>query len=330
MTQSRIAFTDIVKSQFPQYVETEFPLIGDFLQSYYLSQEFQGAPLDLIQNIDQYVKIDQNAKTIDSSILLADIDELNTTITAFNTEGFPNTYGLIRIDDEIITYRSKTSTTFTGCIRGFSGIADDKNGDLIFTESLGASHDVNATVENLSTLFLREFLNKTKYQLLPGLENRTLYSDLDKSLFIKQSKDFYNSKGTSESFKILFKALYGVNVDVIRPSENLIAPSAPLYKITNDMIVEPISGDVQSIEGFTLLQHSYADLIDKAYSPITNVEKVFVSGASTDYYQLSVDASFTSDSTFGGAEYGSFNPHPKTKCIGKYASGAQLLMLILL
>ena len=176
--------------------------------------------------------------------------------------------------------------------------------------------------------FLKEFLNKTKYQLLPGLENRTLYADLNKNLFIKQSKDFYSSRGTNQSFKILFRSLYGVDVDIIKPSENLITPSEPLYKITNDMVVEPISGNVQSIEGYTLLQHSYEGLIDKAYSPITNVEKILVGSASTDYYRLSADASFSSNaSSFGGAEYGSFTPHPKTKCIGKY--GDQVIQLLM-
>ena len=322
MTQSRVPFNIIVKNQLPQFVETEFPLIGDFLEIYYRSQEFQGASIDLIQNIDQYVKLDNNSNTTESTLLLGDIEQWDTTINVSNTLGFPDEYGLIKIDDEIITYKSKTDISFIGCTRGFSGISDDKNGDLIFTETLGNSHSANSTVENLNTLFLKEFLNKTKYQLLPGLENRTLYADLNKNLFIKQSKDFYSSRGTNQSFKILFRALYGVDVDVIKPSENLISPSEPLYKITNDMVVEPISGDVQSIEGYTLLQHSYEGLIDKAYSPITSVEKILVGGASTDYYKLRSDASFSSNSSsFGGAEYGSFTPHPKTKCIGKYGAG---------
>ena len=322
MTQSRVPLRTVVKNQLPLYVKDEFPLISDFLSQYYLSQEFQGAPLDLIQNIDQYVKLDNNANNIESTILLSDINDYERTIGVFNTEGFPKEYGLIRINNEIITYKSKTDVSFTGCTRGFAGIADDINGDLIFTETESAYHKSDATVENLSILFLKEFLKKTKYQLLPGLEDRTLYTDLNKNLFIKQSKDFYSSKGTSESFKILFKSLYGVDVEVIKPSDSLIAPSAPLYKVTNDLIVEPISGDVQSVEGYTLFEHSFDNLIEKAYSPITNVEKVFVSGASTDYYRLSIDSTFVSDSTFGGAEYGTFTPHPKTKCIGDYSSGA--------
>ena len=37
-----------------------------------------------------------------------DIDASHLTITVESTKGFPNEYGLLKIDDEIITYTSKT------------------------------------------------------------------------------------------------------------------------------------------------------------------------------------------------------------------------------
>ena len=40
------------------------------------------------------------------------------------TTDFPERYGLLQIDDEVILYTSKTRNTFNGCIRGFSGITD--------------------------------------------------------------------------------------------------------------------------------------------------------------------------------------------------------------
>ena len=55
MTEKRIQFSNIVKSQVPTYVANDFPLISEFLKQYYLSQEFKSAPIDLIQNIDQYI-----------------------------------------------------------------------------------------------------------------------------------------------------------------------------------------------------------------------------------------------------------------------------------
>ena len=47
---------------------------------------------------------------------------LMTQLVLSNTKGFPEQYGLLKIDDEIITYTGVTTNTFTGCIRGFSGI----------------------------------------------------------------------------------------------------------------------------------------------------------------------------------------------------------------
>ena len=45
------------------------------------------------------------------------------TLSVSSTKGFPNQYGLLKIDDEIITYTGLTTNTFTGLTRGFSGIS---------------------------------------------------------------------------------------------------------------------------------------------------------------------------------------------------------------
>ena len=323
MTQTRVPFNKIVKNQLPGYVRDEFPLIGEFLSQYYLSQEFQGAPIDLIQNIDRYIKLNNNAKVIKSTPLRSDIDAYSDIIYVTNTNGFPEEYGLIKIDDEIITYTGKNSFSFTGCIRGFTGfVKNGQNDNFIFSASSASSHTAQTTVENLSVDFLSKFLNKVKYQFLPGLENRSLSDKIDKNLFIKQAKDFYTSKGTEQSFKILFKALYGEDVEILKPSENLISPSQSLYKITKDMIVEPIAGNVMDIKGYTLYQNTYKDLIYKSYAPVTDVERVIVGGASTDYYRVSFDANYSRDGLYDGAEYGKFVSHPKTKLIGEYTTSS--------
>ena len=65
MSENRVKFSSVVENQLPTYVRTEFPLISEFLKSYYVSQEFKSAPADLIQNIDKYVKVDELTNTID-------------------------------------------------------------------------------------------------------------------------------------------------------------------------------------------------------------------------------------------------------------------------
>ena len=58
MAVDKIKFQDIVKNQLPEYVQDDYPLLGEFLSQYYLSQENDGATFDLLNNIDSYVKID--------------------------------------------------------------------------------------------------------------------------------------------------------------------------------------------------------------------------------------------------------------------------------
>ena len=101
-------------------------------------------------------------------------------------------------------------------------------------------------------MFLKEFLVKTKHQLLPGLEERNLNSKLNQNLFVKQAKDFYRSKGTDYSFEILFRALYDEDVRIVKPRDFLISPSNAQYRIVNSLVVEPIEGDPENLENATL------------------------------------------------------------------------------
>ena len=55
MAIDRIQFQDIVASQLPSYVQEDFPLLGEFLEQYYVSQEIEGGTYDLIQNIAHFV-----------------------------------------------------------------------------------------------------------------------------------------------------------------------------------------------------------------------------------------------------------------------------------
>ena len=86
--------------------------------------------------------------------------------------------GLLKIDDEIIHYKTKTATTFEGCTRGFSGINEiEKTADrafLSFSLTESDDHTAGTLVVNLSNLFLREFFTKFKAEFLPGFENREI------------------------------------------------------------------------------------------------------------------------------------------------------------
>ena len=327
MAETRIKFSNIVKNQLPTYVENEFPLISEFLKQYYIGQEYKSGPVDLIQNIDQYTKIDEQTGLNHFVVLNGDLDEFATTInlkSGSTTDKFPDSYGLLKIGDEVITYTGKTTTSFTGCIRGFVGVtsykSDSDPGDLVFSSTSAAEHKDNATIENLSCLFLKEFLNKSKIQLLPGLSDRPLSSDLNQNVFIKQAKDFYTSKGTDDSYKILFKALYGVNVEITKPRDYLFTPSNARNLVTSNFLVESIDGDPSDLESRTIFQGDN----DETYTAIYDIEKVNA-GTGKTFYKLSFDDGYNRDSRSQGSTVGTFKVAPKTHIIGNVSAGSTFI-----
>ena len=128
MTLKKVQLNKIVKNQLPSYVQSDFPLVGDFLSQYYKGQEYKGGPIDLIENIDDYIKLSECGNIIKSTKLTSSINRYDfLSIPVENTEGFPDTYGLLKINDEILTYKSKTSVSFVNVVRGFSGITSFRN-----------------------------------------------------------------------------------------------------------------------------------------------------------------------------------------------------------
>jgi hypothetical protein len=347
MTVKRIQFSNIVQNQLPAYVREEFPLISEFLKQYYISQEFQGAPLDLIQNIDEYIKLNETTNLSETLILGTDATFDDDTIvidliaSPTGTDGFPDSYGLLKINNEIITYTGKTFSSFTGCIRGFSGITTyvtennpeqltfstssaEEHAGSVYDETTGELIFLGSKINNLNALFLKEFLTKIKHQFLPGLDGRNLNSQLNQNLFIKQSKDFYLSRGTDRSFEILFKSLYNEDVKIVRPGDYLITPSNANYTITNNLVVESISGDPLQLKNSTIFQDKYGDTFTKSYAPITKVEKV-ISGIGQTFYKISYDAGYNRDIRVEGALYGNFKVHPKTRLIGQVSAGTTII-----
>ncbi len=326
MVNTRVKISSIVENQLPSFVRDEFPLVSEFLKQYYISLENQGGVLDILQNIDIYSKIDNITNIVDNTKLSSDVGFFDKSIQVETTYGFPDRYGLIKIDNEIITYTSKTSTTFEGCIRGFSGISSlDKTNDgtdLIFDETEVDQHTSGSIVSNLSVLFLKEFFKKTKKLIAPGFENTSLFNGLNEKVFIKQSKDFYSSKGTDESFKILFGALYGEPVKVIKPRDELIRSSDSQYRIVKDLVVEQIEGNPLTLLNRTIYQ-SEQQGISAAYGTVTNVQ--FFNVGNKDYYVLSIDYDYNKDINVTGSTYGTFTVHPKTRLISEASIGQDFL-----
>ena len=321
MAVDRVKFQEIVASQLPRYVREDFPLLTDFLEQYYISQESQSGPVDILNNIDQYVKVEELFDIVDNTNLTSDITLLSSEIPVSSTIGFPDKNGIIQIDDEIVYYSGTTTNSFTGCKRGFSGIttyiSTGNPDELTFTQTESKKHSTGSKVNNLNILFLKQFFNKLKKQVTPGFDDRTFYSDLNKKNFVFNADSFYSSKGTDQSYEILFRALYGEDVEIIKPSNLLLTPSNADYRVTQDYVVEKVQGDPLDLKNLTITQKRTG-----AKGSVTNVQQI----PYTDYqyYQVSIDKGIENTSITGSI-VGEFKPNPLTKLLENVSVGASII-----
>ena len=102
---SRVKTYQLVGDQAPEFSLAENPLFEDFLKQYYISQEYQGGPIDIVENLDQYINFNNMTQDVVAGItsLTSAVSLSDTTISVDNTTGFPDEYGLLKLDDEVIT-----------------------------------------------------------------------------------------------------------------------------------------------------------------------------------------------------------------------------------
>ena len=291
----RVKIDSIIESQIPEFLNEDSPLFVEFLKQYYYSLEHKGASLDIVNNLKKYKDIQSfdSVSLISSTTLTSNILSFDTTINVDSTDGWPDTYGLLKIDDEIITYLSKTATSFIDCKRGFSGIDQISSTEnpqyLNFSITTANEHQNETIVTNLSNLFLVEFFQKFRNEFFPGFENREFTAELELPNILTSAKNFYSSKGTDSSYKLLFKILFNTDIQIIKPQDNTLVPSSNLYFVTKNILVEKISGVGNPLElpGNFLFQTLSgigtvsASIFNVAYRPVDKKELYEISLDST-------------------------------------------------
>ena len=334
---SKVKIQDVISNQLPEFIKEESPLTVDFLKQYYTSQEYQGGPSDISDNLEQYLNVNNLTPEVivDNSTTVGLTTIGAKTINVTSTKGFPNHYGLLKIDDEIITYTDSTPISFIGCRRGFSGItsyrSDVNQEDLVFSSSSAAEHIASSTVQNLSSLFLKEFYKKFKTTFLPGLEETDFQSNLDVGTFIGEARSLYQTKGTDESFRILFNILYGLNPKIVNLEDRLIKPSFANYVRRRVCVAELLEGNPVKLKGQSLLKgltgqtlfRSDLDInINAAISEIEPFERIDsgVSGITT-YYKIGLFVGYDENTDIEG----DFVVVPNTKSLETVSAGSSII-----
>ena len=270
----------LIETQLPEFISTEYELFSKFVQKYYEQQEVQGGTLDIINNLQKYADIDYYEQNLlrQSDLLDVSISDTDDTIVLQDATSFPEKNGYVRIDNEIIFYESRTSTTLSGAVRGVSG--NTTLGDLYnssgYTSTDAAPHSSGQKVLNVSNLFLYALIKNFENQYLGSFPEKYLRGEVDKRTLIKNIQKFYKAKGTTSSIKFVFNTIVAKEADnkpeVYKPRDFTYKSSDSDWINVYALKCKVISGNVNDLIGQKIVQtatdeYGYADAtVDNVYA----------------------------------------------------------------
>ena len=164
----------------------------------------------------------------------------------------------------------------------------------------GADYAMRSLVDvpDIDTTDLDNFISLFKSQYGKGLPKQL---DIDRRLLYKNLVDFYRAKGTEDSFKFLFRALYNEDIELYYPKQDMLIASGGNYTIqaaiqvpyseglkdiVGKKIVGETSGATATVEGMNILPFDselafksgmFANTVGKTWNRGSSLENGFES-----------------------------------------------------
>ena len=257
----------LIDGQLPDFIQSDHPVFSRFLKHYY--QYLEAGELQLTVTID---KLQLNLETASyvlnvdgSKIVLEDGAGTSGKFVVGDTitGGTSKATATVLVDNLdnattprlFITSQQKfvTGETVTGAISG-SGTVDRYRANPIQTiQQLLDYADIDNTLYDFLDNFRDEFMNAIPLTLADGVSKRRL---------LKNIRELYRAKGTSEGHKIFMRLLLGETPEIIYPekymmrasdgkwgNQTIIRTTPGANAVASEVIGATITGDTSGATG---------------------------------------------------------------------------------
>ena len=105
--------------------------------------------------------------------------------------------------------------TFVAFVEAYYEYLEQTNKSTDFGRNLLNYFDVDSTLTDFEEYFRRKFLQSIPAETLAN-----------KAFLVKHIRDFWRTKGTEKAYRFLFRALYGEEIEIFYPKDNILRLSA--------------------------------------------------------------------------------------------------------
>ena len=149
-----------------------------------------------------------------------------------------------------------------------------------YLEQDGKQQETQRNLQNYKDIdeTLNEYIQYFRSELMAEIPNDAL---ADKRLLAKRIKDLYTTKGTIESYKLLFRILYNEDVEVTFPADQMLKVSDGDYQIDRYLTTH------HNPKTFTLIGKTIKGTDSQAEGLVEDVRRIVAKGRDIDQILLS-------------------------------------------
>lgn len=185
------------------------------------------------------------------------------------------------IENQFPRFYQESGTGFIDFVKAYYAWLELENNPIKMARSLRSYRDVDTTPDSFLIFFKNKYLNNIQFTTASN-----------KRLFIKNSLDFYRSKGTPRAVDLFFRLIYGVNADVYLPGEDV-------FRLSDAEWVKPKYLEVtHSDRNFDYLGKTITGLGSGATAFVDRLVRRRINGKFIDIFYISaIDGDFILNET---------------------------------
>ncbi len=241
--------SSLISGQAPDFVQTDHSLFLKFLKDYY--KFLEAGRLTITATVD-YVK----QETVTTNYILQEDEERTVTESGTGSDGqfvsgetitgaTSNATATVLVEDSRNKFLYTTSQqlfitgeTITGSTSGSTATVDEYRANPV--------QNIQQLLEYGNTdTTIYDFLEKLRLSFMAGIPN-SLATGVSKRNLIKNIKDLYAAKGTTEATKLFSRLFLGEEATVLLPNEFIMKPSHGDFRQKTILRASPDSGVVGS------------------------------------------------------------------------------------
>ena len=128
-------------------------------------------------------------------------------------------------------------------IKAYYEYAEQANNALEVSKNLKNYQDIDDTIP--------KYLEYLQREVIPSIPEDAL---ANKQLFIKHCKDLYRARGSQQSYKLLFRILFGEEIEFYYPSVDMLRTSDGRWvEDTSIRVGAPVTGDTDEFDSATIV-----------------------------------------------------------------------------